>query len=139
MNERIKLTDSTRSAIVKLCEGNPGALSVCLEIITNDARIDPQALLHGIGPLLMLDSLGIYGPRIWMLYKDVCGQDLVKTLAVLRSWQLGHTSKQKIDHAILSRGDGLDVDAVLLAVQETLPEFGQELEEEEVAIVCLVP
>jgi len=134
MNERIKLTDSTQSAIVKLCEGNPGALSVCLEVLTRGAQIDPQAMMGGLAGLLALDTLGIYGSKIWMLYKDVCGQDLVKTLAVLRSWQLGHTSKQRVDHAISNYGDGLDLDAILLAVQETLPEFGQELEEEEVTV-----
>ena len=134
MNERIKLTDSTQSAIVKLCEGNPGALSVCLEVLTRGAQIDPQAMMGGLAGLLALDTLGIYGSKIWMLYKDVCGQDLVKTLAVLRSWQLGHTSKQRVDHAISNYGDGLDLDAILLAVQETLPEFGQELGEEEVTV-----
>ena len=134
MNERIKLTDSTQSAIVKLCEGNPGALSVCLEVLTRGAQIDPQAMMGGLAGLLALDTLGIYGSKIWMLYKDVCGQGLVKTLVVLRSWQLGHTSKQRVDHAISNYGDGLDLDAILLAVQETLPEFGQELEEEEITV-----
>jgi len=42
--------------------------------------IDPDSNFGGLGPLLLLDTLSIYGPRIWQLYKDVCArsEDIVK-------------------------------------------------------------
>ena len=82
--EIIDLTDSMMSAIMKLSEGNPGAMQVCMKIMDKAEEIDPDAMLGGLGVLLSLDTHQIYGSKIWMLYKDMCGEDIVKTLAVLR-------------------------------------------------------
>ena len=122
---RISLTDTTHNVLISMAEGNPGALSVCLQLFQDAPRIDPDNKLAGLGYLLNLDTLGIYGPRIWMLYKDVCGQDLTKTCAILRAWQLGNIRQSEILHAIDNYGDGIDVDLVLEVVQVTLPAFGQ--------------
>ena len=121
---KIKLTDTTADALYKISEGNPGALTVCVELLTKAPQIDPEAL-GGLGYLLDLDSLKLYGSRIWCLYKDVCGEDLTKTCAVLRAWQLGYLAKAEIDHAIDNRGDGIDAVIVLATVQADLPAFGQ--------------
>lgn len=65
--ERITLEDAAESAIIKLVEGNPGALSVCVGFLQRY----PNGLLH----LLKLDANRVYGPRIWMAWKDVCYSD----------------------------------------------------------------
>ena len=119
-NERICIEDNTISAIMKLAEGNPGALNVCMNIIESGPEIDP---IGGLGPLLSMDTLGIYGSRIWMLYKDVCGEDLPKTLAILRAWQLGFLEKGALLHAIDNCGEGIDIEKMVAAVCERLPEF----------------
>jgi len=124
MTERIDLQDTIIDVITKLSEGNPGALRVCMDILMQDATIDPDNALSGIGPLLSLDTHGIYGSRIWMLYKDVCGEDMVNTLGVLRGRQLGYISDAELNHAIDNRGNGVDVDAILDQVRECLPNFG---------------
>ena len=123
--EKITLTDTTADALYKMSEGNPGALTVCVELLTKAPQIDPDATLRGLGYLLDLDNLKLYGPRIWCLYKDVCGEDLTKTCAVLRAWQLGYLAKAEIDHAIDNRGDGIDAAVVLKTIQADLPAFGQ--------------
>jgi hypothetical protein len=38
---------------------------------------------------MLLDSLGIYGPNVWVIFKDVCEQNHARMLAVLRATQLG--------------------------------------------------
>ena len=124
MSERIQLTDSTMDVCMKMSEGNPGALTVIMSLMRDAQKIDPDNWMPGLGEVLSLDSLGIYGSKIWMLYKDVCGEDLVKMCAVMRSWQLGITSQQSLIHAIDNRGDGLDVDDLLKQVKTRLPAFG---------------
>ena len=122
-NTRIELTDDGLSATQKLSEGNPGAMNVCINMLNNSEKIDPDAALGGIGCLLSLDTHGIYGSSIWMLYKDVCGEDIVKTLAVLRSVQLGFLNEKKLIHAIENRGAGIVVDDLYKLVKERLPAF----------------
>jgi hypothetical protein len=125
MSERITLTDNIQDIVAKLSEGNPGALTVCMGILEKAQTIDPDAAMSGLMSLLKLDSLGVYGPRIWMLYKDVCGEDLVTTLAYLRAWQLGHITREQLDHAIDNYGEGLDKEQVIGAVKKELPRFGR--------------
>lgn len=50
-----------------LSEGNPGALRVLTEL-----QGDGEGFLDVLG----CDSKRLYGSRIWMLYKDVCGEDI---------------------------------------------------------------
>jgi hypothetical protein len=120
---RIELTDTPLSATMKLCGGNPGAMTVCIQILEQSERIDPDNLLGGLGCLLSLDSHSIYGPQIWMLYKDVCKEDITKTIAVLRSVQLGLLSEEKLHIAINNYGTGIDVEELYNKVKDTLPRF----------------
>ena len=71
-----------------MSEGNPGAMAVLMQMLTTNT-IDPDNALGGLGAILMLDSLGIYGTDIYVLHNDICGRELVKTLAVLRAVQFG--------------------------------------------------
>jgi hypothetical protein len=122
-HERIEGSDSIMNMVIKLSEGNPGALTVCMNAFQNDPEIDPIGALGGLAPMLALDTLGIYGSRIWMLYKDVCGERLPYFLAMLRGWQLGYLPEATLDAAIDDYGKGLDVDAIAAKVCERIPEF----------------
>jgi hypothetical protein len=78
-----------------------------------------------LGCLLLLDSFAIYGANIWLLFKDVCGQNIVHMIAVLRAVQLGLVDERTVHEAI----DGtstLSIDEVLSAVREVLPDFAAE-------------
>lgn len=131
--ERIELSDTFESACIKLAEGNPGALRVIADLAKYSTTVDPQCFWGELGPLISLDTHGIYGSRIWMLYTDVCGgggSDVaanivtsIKMLAVIRACQLGLLSVDKLNHAIDNRGDGIDVDAILDAVKGRLVGF----------------
>ncbi len=122
---RITVDDSSMSAVIKMVEGNPGATVVCAHIMKQGESIDPDAFMGGVGTILWMDTLEIYGTKIWMLFKDVCGEDLVKMLGVLRAVQLGYLSEDQLHRAIQSYGNGIDVDDLLKQVQERLPNFGQ--------------
>lgn len=122
-NCRIKLTDSVQDAVIKLSDGNPGALRVCMEILQKGELIDPASALGGFGALLTFDTFEIYGSKIWMLYKDVCKENLVMTLAVLRACQLGYISWDELSNAIDNYGDGIDVESLYNQVKERLTNF----------------
>ena len=123
---RIELTDTMFDVAYKMSEGNPGALRVVMELMGSAEQIDPDGAMGGLGTVLMMDTLNLYSSKIWTLYIDVCGHDLVKVVAVLRGWQLGIVTKGEIYRAVDNWGAGLDVEDVLRQVREKLPSFGRE-------------
>ncbi len=120
-NERIKLTDTLMDSVMKLTEGNPGALRVIMDIVKDGKEIDPYTEPFLL--LLNLDSYGIYGPRIWMFFKDVCKCNLSKTIAVLRAMQMGVVPAAIVNHAIDNYGKGVDLDVVIAGVKDKLPKL----------------
>ena len=123
--ERIGLNDSLMDIIIKLSERNPGALGVCMDIYKKGGEIDPDDFMEGYGGLLALDTHGIYGPRIWMLFKDVCGGNLIATMAALRAVQLGFASDVALNYAIDNYGKGFDIKDLYAKVKAQLPKFAE--------------
>lgn len=93
---RIQLTDPTMDIIVKMSDGNMGATMAIMDIIEQHEQIDPQAMLGGIGAILALDDMGIYGTDIYVLYSDKCQKDVRKFLVLMRANQLGFLSQCKL-------------------------------------------
>lgn len=127
--ERLTLEDTGKTAVFKLCEGNPGALNVLMQLVMSYEKIDPDSVFGNLSGLLSLDTYGIYGPRIWMLYKDVCGESIINMIAVLRAVQLGKLDLDRLDGIIDGKNFGgsskLDMDEILATVQQQLPGFGR--------------
>lgn len=86
-NNRVCLEDSIMDAVVKMVEGNPGAVRVSMEIIN---REDPGFIHY-----LKLDDYGIYGCQIWMCYKDLCGSDISKLYELLKHNTLEDAIREK--------------------------------------------
>ncbi len=124
-NPRIKLDMNNRQLLLAMGGGNTGALTVLARLLKYGALIDPQAAFGGLGVIMSLDTDDIYEHRIWMLYKDVCKEDLVAFVGMTLAVQLGKLDIKTLNHAIDNRGEGLDVDAVLKAVKDELEEFGK--------------
>ena len=68
MGTVIEATDTVQDSLVKLSEGNPGALTVLLTILQTRPQ-DAFVLLH-------LDQMEMRGPSIWIGFKDHCKEDL---------------------------------------------------------------
>ena len=125
-NERINEKMTMQDALYAMSGGNPGALTVLMGLLTQGKEIDPDSFSGGFGSILMLDSLGIYESRIWLLFKDVCGENLAKMIAVLRANQLGglaNVTTETLNHAIDNRGEGIDLDVVVAEVTSRLSNF----------------
>lgn len=126
-NPRIDLSDTSMSMLMKMSVGNSGALTVLMETMKKGASIDPDCAFGDIGAILALDTHDIYGSDIWILYKDVCGSNLVSMLGLLRAVQLGFATEFELKHAITRYQIAPDRLAELLAkVKERLPKFGAE-------------
>lgn len=66
---KIDLTDTMQDLIIKMSEGNPGAVSVLVEM-AKAKGVDVLWLILG------LDDMNIRGSQIWVGFKDRCGGDL---------------------------------------------------------------
>jgi len=129
---RIDLMDSFNDIIYKISEGNPGALNVLLQSLTAVKDVDPDCALGALGPALLLDTFGIYGSNIWVLYKDCCYQDIRLFWACLRGLQLGFVTEAEIDDAILNNGKGFEPKIILRKIRKELPDFAKGFKEDEV-------
>lgn len=123
MKSKIELTDSMQDVLFKMSEGNPGALTVCLGILEHGEKIDPDNAMGGMGGIVNLDTLQLYGAKIWMLFNDVCGKDLPQMLAVLRGHQLGYVTDDQVHHAVENYGDGINIADICTKVVKRLPRF----------------
>lgn len=65
----IELTDSTFDVLIKMSQGNPGALTALYELMKLD---------NGLLSILKLDSMQIRGCLIWIGYSDHCKKDIHK-------------------------------------------------------------
>ena len=108
---RIELTDSFMISLVKMAEGNPGAITAMMDIIAKHDEIDPQAFMGGMGAVMMLDTWEIYGSDIYVLWNDKCGQDVRKMLMIMRSCQMGNFSHEKLKEMAADQCRQIDLTA----------------------------
>ena len=86
--------------LLNLGAGNPGALTVIRQLL--------QLGIDGIESLTTLTKLNIKGSLIWMLYKDICSQDIYKFTSILASYNNDKFTVDTLIHAINNYGDGGD-------------------------------
>jgi hypothetical protein len=146
MTERIKLDMNMADCCAELARGaggyNPGAIRVCINLAQLTPMVDPDASMGGFAHLLSLDTLEIYGSDIWLLFKDICGEDTARMIAVLRGWQLGIATRDEIKGGIdycktypsaVVKGDYLypltneRVEEIVAVVRAQLPNFDKSV------------
>lgn len=129
---RIEINDTMYEALIKIIEGNPGAATAITDCMKVVDEIDPDSIMGPIAIPINLDSFEIYGSHIWILYKDMCGQDAVKMITILRAMQMGITSTLTIKKLIEDCGVGsmearasFNHEDILMKVRECLPNFAR--------------
>ena len=93
-NTRISAHMSMQDILITMSDGNPGALTCMMQMI----QTDPMALLD----ILLFDSIGIYGSKIYMLWNDCCDRDMEKFKQTIQAFREGKFSEEEI-HENLSR------------------------------------
>lgn len=125
---RIQLEDTMQNIFIKMTDGNPGAITTLFEVIKNEERIDPQSAFAGLGSILLLDSFGIYGSSIYVLYNDKCKKDIRRFIMILRAVQLGFMRQSRLNELAknqinLSNEEWKDIE---MKVCERLKNFAKE-------------
>lgn len=72
MSQVLELHDTAIQIFSKLSEGNPGAMSVMMQIMNKKGPMEMFPIA------LSLDAMGVRGCKIWVGFKDYCNQDLDK-------------------------------------------------------------
>lgn len=132
MDSRIKLTDSLPDVIKKMADGNIGAVTTMMELF-KAGMVEPYNPLEGLHYILLLDTFQIYGTDIYVLHSDICERDVAKTIAVLRTTQMGMFSQNVLKDAC-SRQDYsgkklVPVDELYAKMKEKFPAFNSQLTE----------
>lgn len=99
---KLKLEDSLLDIMMKMSEGNPGALTCLIEMAK---KKDWYGEANEIVMIMSLDTMELYGLNLYMLWNDCCDRDLIKMELVLRNYQMGILSKEEI-HKNLNQGRG---------------------------------
>lgn len=73
--EKVGLSDSPMSVLLKMAEGNPGAATVMGKLIADDPM--------GFIDVLHLDDMGMRGSQIWEAFK-FCKQDIAALRKAIR-------------------------------------------------------
>lgn len=124
---KINLTDSTTDIVVKMSGGNPGAMDVIMKLLTQGNNIDSNDIMGGLGKILLLDTYGIYGTDIYVLYNDICDRNLSKMVAVIRATQMGlfssHILKDACSRQDYSGRKLIPIDELCEKIKERLPLF----------------
>lgn len=117
---RLQLEMHVNDALFAMSEGNPGAIRVMMDAFEECPKVDPENTMGGWAFMLNLDTCEVYGHRIWGLFKRVCSEDLAKSIALVRSVQMGVISREQLDGAI-DETSSLDVDETIRRLKERLP------------------
>lgn len=120
---RMQFHDEMMDTILLFGEENPGAFSVVLQL-TSD-KSDPDSALGPLGTFMSLDSCGIYGSNLWILFNNCCKSNLLNVVTALRAVQLGLMPEQELwDH--IDTEKELDCEGIYNKVKERLPNFNPE-------------
>lgn len=90
---RLKGEDTVIDMIMKMSGGNSRAMTFLMNLIEESKY---GGALGAIGQILLLDTMGIYEDRAYMLWNDCCDRSIEQTELVLRNFQMGHLSKEEI-------------------------------------------
>ena len=126
---QITTDDWSLDMIKTMSGGDLRAVEALTDILKKGDFIDPNARNGGLLAVLLLDRFEIYDGYIWVLYNHLCGKSVVKTIALLRSAQMElenytpEALKQSIKFVNHRIEVQLDIDSILRAVRDKLPDF----------------
>ena len=123
---RLDLKRSIEENIEAMAGPNLQAHEALWTIYEEGPRIDPSAFGDGVAALIYLDELEIYETMIELFFDQVCNQDPVKAIALIRAVQLGILSAELLKRSIWSAVPGresFDFERLIEQVREKLPTF----------------
>lgn len=99
---RIEINDGIEEVVLKMSEGNPGCAEFLMQLITKSKH---NGELGGLGNIVLVDHIGLYGSQAYMLWNDCCDRDLEKVELVLENFRARTITRATIfDHVSGGRG-----------------------------------
>ena len=134
---RLNMMDTGMDMIVKMSEGNPGAVQALISLIDKNEIIDPQDAFGASGALFSLDTWEIYGTDIYILWNDKCHRDTRKLIMLMRATQLGYYPVSDLKALAADQAYAIPLDDEVVVeldakVCERLTQFAKPEETEEV-------
>ena len=108
---KLNMHETFSDIILKLSEGNPGAMTTLFEIMKHFDNNEVEFL----GTFLVIDSMELYGSHLYMLWNDCCDRDISKVIKVIRKYCDGEISDNDISERIKNVGYGKSFDDLLEA------------------------
>lgn len=114
-SEKLKPETTIEGLIKIMSEGNPGAISVLAQMMENE---------RGLLDVLLCDSYGIRGSKLYMLNNDCCNKNKDKFDRTLKMIRLGVFSYKEIqDNLNLSYAIPFIDDSIII---DGVPKYGEE-------------
>ena len=125
---RFKLNDSILDTVIKMSDGNPGAMMALTELVKDNNIIDQDSVLGPLGAVLYLDQNEIYGTDIYILFNDKCNKSTRKLIMLLRVCQLGEFSRNRLKELSLDQMNEVNIsseewNSIEKTVKSELPNF----------------
>lgn len=111
VDERKRIQEIT-DLLTPISEGNPGALTVLLNITTSYDIEETKKIIS------VLQSANITGSLIWCLYKDVCHEDLEVTIKLIHAADQNILTLEELKTASQNYGRNIDVLDILSKMEE---------------------
>ncbi len=128
--QRINGNMNLMESVLAVSNGNPGAITSCMMLANNAAKIDPDNVFGAFSALTDFDEVGIYGSKIYDLYTGVCYSSPVNLFALFRHRQLGlGTTVEDIHRFANARDNGerirIDFSKIISEVQGRVSHFNR--------------
>jgi hypothetical protein len=107
MKNKLRLTDTGMDVVIKMSDGNPGAMQVSMLLVKEDMK-----------SILFCDNIGLYGSELYMLWSDCCNRDIGKTIKVLNLLSECKISEDEFWRRVKGNGYGLSFDDLLEVEEE---------------------
>lgn len=106
---KIEINDTIESIIVKLSEGNPGAMRTLFEIM----QFKGNNPFYFLETFLAIDNMKLYGSYLYMLWNDCCKNNIEKVFKVIEAYQRGDINDEMINERIRTAGYGISFDDII--------------------------
>ncbi len=105
---KINLNDTALDVIIKLSEGNPGAITTLTELANSY-----KSFFEVAPDYLTIDTMGLYDSQLYMLWNDCCDRNIEKVKQIIKLYREGKITSRDIDERIKNGGRGKSFDDLI--------------------------
>lgn len=105
---RISLADTAQDIIIKLSDGNPGALTTLMELTKSYKNS-----FDAFPDYLAIDTMELYSSQLYMLWNDCCDRNIEKVKQIIKLYREGKITSKDIHERVKNVGYGKSFDDLI--------------------------